>query len=542
MADPWDAFGDDDDVDDGNSVPRNDNDPAVESLALWLTQYFVRERHLTGASLNKIRVATCSLYNNNHDDESWHVPLERRGFSVATKSHHGKKNRVDVLILQSQPTDEQCKEASFEATSRVMPGGLLIVPCELIVRYEQNSSLFKEDHWDARNPLPVPDEMNPDWMVLKKWSAGIQDETCPWLPAHYDVYAERRRVSAACVTLTSAEHEACVQNIEAGYTVLSPSIIVEAVKKLQTYGYCVIPELLDPTTSQKLGQSALGDLHEAAALLKQREGVDLMDPCNSTQEPASYLELSMREDLRMDLRHGPRLNVWRGTKGCQPWTMTALDDQKALAERYHCPDRFLRGHPVILEVVRRTMNPVDTTLSPGNWGRYNFGGRGPDGSFMDLRVGPVGAIVSLPGSADQALHADTPHLMETFDCLPAHYINVFTPGCAAHAGVGQTAFVHGSHRLSYTAVLEENVPANKNAANDNNRTRWVQELVRPSLDLGDVLLFDCRVLHFGLANTNAHGIERPLLYANMTQHWFQDPKNWDDRRPIFTNDTEGQDE
>ena len=239
----------------------------------------------------------------------------------------------------------------------------------------------------------------------------------------------------------------------------------------------------------------------------------------------------MREDLRMDLRHGPRLDAWRRPTGCTPWTLTALEDQTTLAGQYeNRPDRFLRGHPIILEVVRQTMNPVDTALAPGNWGRYNFGGRGPDGSFMDLRVGPVGTIVSLPGSADQALHADTPHLMEIFDCLPAHYINVFTPGCAAHVAVGQTALVHGSHRLSYTAALDS-PPQERD---DDNRMRWMQQLVRPSLDLGDVLFFDCRVLHFGLANTNTQGIERPLIYANMTQHWFQDPKNWDNRRSVFT--------
>ena len=233
----------------------------------------------------------------------------------------------------------------------------------------------------------------------------------------------------------------------------------------------------------------------------------------------------MREDMRMDLRHGPKLRAWRGLVGSRPWTITALESKERLATQATNPDRFLRGHPVLLEIVRRTTNPVNPALSPGNWGRYNFGGRGPDGSFMDVRAGPVGAIISLPGSADQALHADTPHLMENYDCLPAHYINIFTPGSAAHPAVGQTALVHGSHRLSFTASV------------DDNKMSWIQNMARPSLDLGDVLLFDCRILHFGLANTSPK-IERPLLYTNMTQHWFHDPKNWDDRRPIFTENDE----
>lgn len=114
--------------------------------------------------------------------------------------------------------------------------------------------------------------------------------------------------------------------------------------------------------------------------------------------------------------------------------------------------------------------------------------------------------------------------MESYDCSPAHYINVFTPGSDPDSDVGQTALVHGSHHLSHTAKLET----------DSKAMSWTGNLVRPSLTLGDVLIFDCRIVHFGLANTSSD-IQRPLIYANMTQHWFSDPKNWDDRRPIFTN-------
>lgn len=49
---------------------------------------------------------------------------------------------------------------------------------------------------------------------------------------------------------------------------------------------------------------------------------------------------------------------------------------------------------------------------------------------------------------------------------------------------------------------------------------------------GDVVLFDCRILHFGLSN-RSDSIERVVLYSNTTQAWFHDPKNWDDRQRIF---------
>jgi ectoine hydroxylase-related dioxygenase (phytanoyl-CoA dioxygenase family) len=204
----------------------------------------------------------------------------------------------------------------------------------------------------------------------------------------------------------------------------------------------------------------------------------------------------------------------------------------------------------LLEIVRRTMNPKDpargSTLHKGNFGRYNFSGSGPDGSYQDLLVGPVGGIVALPGAADQALHADTPHLFEHLSTmnLPAHYINSFTPGSHAHDDVGQTAFVHGSHQLNVTAAYfadddndtEDGLAVTTSGAQ---QQLWKHDLVRPRLEVGDVILFDCRILHFGLANTSSN-IERPLLYTNMTMHWFQDPKNWDNERPIFdkTNDKE----
>jgi hypothetical protein len=49
------------------------------------------------------------------------------------------------------------------------------------------------------------------------------------------------------------------------------------------------------------------------------------------------------------------------------------------------------------------------------------------------------------------LHADTPHLFETYNQLQAHYVNAYTPGVEAEDYVGQTALVHGSHRLKFTA-------------------------------------------------------------------------------------------
>jgi ectoine hydroxylase-related dioxygenase (phytanoyl-CoA dioxygenase family) len=170
------------------------------------------------------------------------------------------------------------------------------------------------------------------------------------------------------------------------------------------------------------------------------------------------------------------------------------------------------------------MNSKREDLYKGNIGRYNFNGTGADGSFQDLRVSPVGGIVSLPGAAEQAIHADTPHLFEHIPNLPAHYINIFTPGVSFDESVGGTAFCHGSHNLEFTAKYY--------SSDDDDNSKVYPFLVRPRLTLGDVVLFDCRILHFGLANTSK-AIERVVLYTNTTHAWFHDPKNWDDQKPIF---------
>ena len=275
------------------------------------------------------------------------------------------------------------------------------------------------------------------------------------------------------------------------------------------------------------------DLHSAAKILKVRDQIDLYEPFESKAEPKAYRELSMREDYRMDVRDGPslrRLRARDSANGNRP--------VKIKASNQELRGDFLRGNRSVLEIARCAMNPSDPSLAPGNFGRYNFDGTGPDGSYQDLSAGVLGSIVSLPHAAEQALHADTPHLFEHVadPPLPPHYINVFTPGCQAVPFVGPTALIHGSHRIDVVAQYVRNDGNNckmlSSSLQQFHSSIW-RQLVRPVLNLGDVLLFDCRILHFGLANAH-ESIERPLLYTNLTQHWFHDPKDWSDKESIFS--------
>ena len=112
--------------------------------------------------------------------------------------------------------------------------------------------------------------------------------------------------------------------------------------------------------------------------------------------------------------------------------------------------------------------------------------------------------------------------------------------------VGQTAFIKGSHILSNCSEMMRETPndvpintkngngsnSNSNSTYDHQKSKLDLNLVRPHLCPGDAILFDCRLLHFGLGNSSnnnnnvANFVTRPLLYCNYTQHYFHDPKNW----------------
>ena len=386
---------------------------------------------------------------------------------------------------------------------------------------------------------------------------------------------ERKVASILTVSASIAERtreKISVSSTESVYsTILTEANVQRAVEALKKHGLVVIKGLLPHTQTTKWGEAVLADFNSAVARLKSHptRPVDLMNPQKEgTFEPLSYKELAMREDLRVDLRSGPEMESLRSSENAtaqQKMDKTTTDnndgptiinaDIKGTASSW-------RYHPSILAIIKATFNPKDDNLSKGNFGRWNFGGSGPDGTPQPFRLGQIGSVLSCPGSADQAIHADTPHLFEHVDYLPCHYLNVFTPGYEVdistnnssfrnefHNGIwtgsstiGGTAFVHGSHRLSVTAQLlsEEDETEDDTALT---RKQLLQlRTLRPALDTGDVVFFDCRTIHYGLANTSqgdATGKDvdagrRPMLYLNVSQSWFHDPKNWDDREKIFS--------
>ncbi len=550
--DCWDAFGSDSDEDsDGEEetmeagIEASDGMDATvaSSIAMHLSQKFLKHNPQVKLSDRIVAVVCVGAENTDNCPISKH--LEQRQMRVVSQSIPEKSvtslskyfgdldTRVDALIVLDNSEDNE-KLIRELVESFLCPGGVFITTSECV----ENTNDSMKELLDSPNPT-IFDGNSSSWIALRKKTICAHASTCPWLSSSHSLAAEEERLHLATVALSS--HEMASSPFSSQKTRRSSKLTEHSIKKavanMKDYGYCILPGLLDTNECLEWGSVVLDCVHEASKILLERDGVNIYNPQSSTSEPQSYRELSMREDLRMDLRHGPALSKLRACK-----EGSAEEGGKSILlssdDKSYGDGLFLRGHPSLLEVIRRTMNPGSSSfenhhstntkpLYLGNIGRWNFGGTGNNGSYQNLRISPIGGIVSLPGSAEQALHADTPHLFEHIPDLPAHYINVFAPCTPFEEKVGGTAFIHGSHDLSFTAKHYE---ADGNAS-------FYPFLVRPKLTVGDVILFDCRILHFGLANTSA-STERCICYVNTWHDWFHDAKNWDKNRAIFEDEGE----
>jgi hypothetical protein len=397
-----------------------------------------------------------------------------------------------------------------------------------------------------------------------------------------EVYLEFERRLASEVTIVPSVAERTREmtydpSMDAEYAIiLTDTNIKNAVSNLRNHGLVILKGLLPRGQTIPWGKVVLDDFASAVEILKNHPSrpVDLLNPEKGSFEPLSYKEMAMREDLRVDLRSGPAMEKLRSQENrlaSQAVAESFLVDSSnqptiITAGTIGSPTASWRYHPSIIAILKGLFNPRDDSLYKGNFGRWNFGGNGPDGSPQPFRLGQIGSVVSCPGSGDQAIHSDTPHLFEHMDCHPCHYCNVFTPGYiitnekdkqyvqnefvdglwTGSSTMGGTALVYDSHRLSVSAMLlgEDSSCDSGNDVTASPLRRQLLQLLtlRPALDAGDVLIFDNRTLHYGIANTSKGGTtvkdpnagRRPMLYLNVTQSWFHDPKNWDDRESIFS--------
>ncbi|KAL3801346.1 hypothetical protein HJC23_006956 [Cyclotella cryptica] len=626
----WNAFGSDSESDDEHtpppagdavvSVAEHDIETVADAVSLAVTQHFAQLIKSSGISL-KERVVAMSRDRNSEWEGLIREKLAGRGIHAVTVAARDDSSFMcDAAVIfhgSSESCDNHDDAVSFASTIRrsLLPGGMLWT----ISFQESNPIAHLSDYvWDVESA--VNKQITPCFKVsrVQKRACVINSWSCPWMEkhslipeqvancntiglpvnTHHETYLQYEQRVASDLTICPSVAERTREKVfvtgrdEPVYaTVLTKSHVDRAVSILQKHGLVIIKGLLPPEQTLPWGEAVLEDFQDAVDRLKSHpvRPVDLLNPhlahdngdeekekAERVFEPLSYKEMAMREDLRVDLRSGPAMKKVAHSFAIQG---SMLENKRAslLQNERNGPftvDSDIEGtvlnwrfHPSIISILKALFNPKDANLSKGNFGRWNFGGSGPDGSPQPFRIGPIGSVISCPGAGDQAIHADTPHLFEHLDCLPCHYCNVFTPGyilCneqgvdyfkndfdndgvwTGNSTIGGTALVDGSHKLSVTAKLlseEDDVRNGTSNAESTTRRQLLQlHTIRPALNIGDVLIFDNRTLHYGLANTsegdttgvNFNAGRRPMLYLNVTQSWFHDPKNWDDRESIFS--------
>lgn len=129
-----------------------------------------------------------------------------------------------------------------------------------------------------------------------------------------------------------------------------------------------------------------------------------------------------------------------------------------------------------------------------------------------LIINSLGAVISLPGAKEQAIHRDNPNVYARGGTdmmaqgLP-YAITVGIPLVKTDELCGGTCFWPGTH---LNDVLVKDL-------------RY-KESVSSFCDLGSIILFDYRILHQGLANKS--NVIRPMLYNVYSRPWFRDRQNY----------------
>ena len=134
----------------------------------------------------------------------------------------------------------------------------------------------------------------------------------------------------------------------------------------------------------------------------------------------------------------------------------------------------------------------------------------------DAILEAFGAVVSLPGSAPQHVHADGRALFnsEISSLLPSHALTFALPLIEMNETHGSTAIWAGSQRW---AKHKDDAPSEV-----------------PTIPSGSGMMWDFRTYHSGTPNRSNQA--RPMLYMTYARPWFRDPLNfWKEgqRRLIF---------
>jgi Phytanoyl-CoA dioxygenase (PhyH) len=144
----------------------------------------------------------------------------------------------------------------------------------------------------------------------------------------------------------------------------------------------------------------------------------------------------------------------------------------------------------------------------------------PSMTWKDVTIVNVSLVISTPWATDQKWHADGGHV-DLLEHLPCHCANLFIPLGPVTAENGPTELRPGTHFL--TRQLVPMMLAAK-------AKKTLAAPVAPLLQLGDVLMFDYRLLHRGRANRSLDpSRNRVILVVTVAVPWFRDVLNFPQR-------------
>lgn len=399
-----------------------------------------------------------------------------------------------VIMLRNNDCETISKNVVDWLDSSLSSGSILFIsiPVDVV------SSIFTSNTWKIVIVNDVSCGVIKNIMLRKQTVTTNPKGALYWANSPEAIINETRVLDTVIVNLSVSERQ---------LGIFSTATHKRAVDCLRQHGLCILPGLVNTHQVLERGEKSKKDLFDALVKLKSR-GLDLLRPLEPGQRIDNFHELSMREALRCDLRNGVHmtaadscdaLRFQSGDPSISPSIVSASSSipnttSGIIGNQRDSPERNLRHHPAIEQVLLEVMNPPGGEAARGNWGRWNFDGPGPDAGPPPLTVGKLATVISMPGCADQTIHADTAHIY-VHTQLPGHYYNLFMPAVSGEAQasleVGQTAFVVGSHELETSARI---------MVQEGGQEELERRLVRPHLQAGDALLFDCRILHFGLAN------------------------------------------
>ncbi len=346
--------------------------------------------------------------------------------------------------------DELCQGKSKSPENSCIRRGLLaggvlwlIVPIDGMDQTKLSVKIveqYSEAVWDTDSIQTIYSSSRFHSIRLKKRACLVNAWTCPWMdkaskigmdlqanhppgmtnengitPQSSETHLQYERRVANDVTITPSVAERTKEKIvlpESGdpvyATVLTEANTKKAIATLQMHGFVVIKGLIPPEQTIPWGKAVLSDFASAVDRLKNHptRPVDLINPQTAGSgvqrafEPLSYKEMAMREDLRVDLRSGPEMEKLRRAENdlaYQSIKMDGYDDEDNLNDGPSTVDstfmgttRSWRFHPSLVAILKGTFNPRHESLFRGNFGRWNFGGSGPDGSPQPLRIGQIG--------------------------------------------------------------------------------------------------------------------------------------------------------